>query len=172
VSSAVAGVYGTSYRVVLAAVGVASWSANVAAQRFGDAQRGIDDLHRLIRYAAGLAVVVAAVLLFALNPAVDFLLGRRVHLPLATVVAFAALVLPLMIANPITYFVVIGGHQRRLIACSVVAGAAAVLLYPPAIRAFGMTGGAMSSVAIEVLALTLFARAARRSHPQRMVVTA
>ncbi|MDQ4097634.1 MAG: hypothetical protein M3144_07185 [Actinomycetota bacterium] len=172
VSSAVAGVYGTLYRVVLAAVGVASWSANVAAQRFGDVERGIDDLRRLIRCAAGLAVVLAAGLLFTLSPAVELLLGRRVHLSPATVVAFSALVIPLIIANPITYFVVVGGHQRRLTSCSLVAGAAAVLLYPPAIRAFGMTGGALSSLAIEVLALALFARAALRSHHQRTVAAA
>jgi polysaccharide transporter, PST family len=164
VGSAVAGVYGTSYRVVLAAVGVASWSANVAAQRFRDAESGIDELRRLIRYAATVAVVVAGGLLLVLNPAVDFLLGRRADIPVAAVVAFAALAVPLMVANPITYFLVIRGRQRHLTTASLLVGAAALAMYPLGIAAFGMSGGAMSSLVIELLALALFARAALRAH--------
>jgi O-antigen/teichoic acid export membrane protein len=172
VGSAIAGVYGTAYRVVLAAVGVASWSANVAAQRFRDAERGIEDLRRLIRYAVALAVVVAAALLLTLEPAVNFLLGRTTDIPIAAALAFAALPIPLMVANPITYYLVINGRQRRLTTASLVAATAAVVMYPLAIGGFGMTGGAMSSLVIEVLALALFARAALHSREPRVEAAA
>jgi O-antigen/teichoic acid export membrane protein len=163
VGSAAAGVYGTCYRVVLSTVGLASWSANIAAKRLGDGRHRQAELVRLIRFTAISAIVVAFGLVVFLEPAVGLLLGRSVAIPTPALLALAALPVPLMITNPITYFVVIGGHQRQLAMAAAVAGAVAAVLYPFAIKAFGISGGALSALTVELLGLCLFARVARCS---------
>jgi len=161
VSTAVAGVYGTYYRAVLAMLSLASWSGAVVATRLGDETTGSANLRRLLWGLTTVSVPAAALLFVALPPVVSGLLGYQAVLPVTARLALALLPLPAMLINAVVFFLIIRSRQRRLAVASLVVGAIAACLYPVAIAEYGVTGAAVASLAIETIACALFLREAK-----------
>ncbi len=161
VSPATAGVYGTYYRVVLAVLSLASWSAAVVAKRLGDEATGRAHLRRLLWGLALVSVPVAGVLFAALPTLVSGLLGYQAELPVTARLALALLPLPAMLINALVFFLVIRGRQRRLTVVSLVVGTVAACAYPLAIVNYGVSGAAAASLVIETIACALFLRETR-----------
>jgi O-antigen/teichoic acid export membrane protein len=162
VSAAVAGIYGTYYRLVLAAVSLTSWSGGIVASRLHEETSGEGSLRRLIRGLVLIGVLAAPVLYFFLPLAVDTLLATETEISPVGRLALALVPIPAMVVNALVYFLVIKNEQQRLIRVGVTVALAAVVIYPLFITLFGFTGAAGASVIIETFACLLFANQARR----------
>lgn len=163
VSASTAGIYGTYYRLVLAAVSLASWSGGVLAKRLFDAKTGDDQLRRLLRALVAIGLLAAPFLYLLLPPVIETFLGSPAQLSHPTRLALALVPIPAMSINALVYFLVVREQQRRLTWVSVRVLAAAAAIYPVLIGFFGVAGAAGASLMIESLACVLFLREARRS---------
>lgn len=161
VGSAAAGVYGTYYRVVLAVVSLASWSAAVVARRLGEEATGGAHLRRLLWGLAIVSVPVAALTFVALPPVVSGLLGYPASIPVAARAALALLLIPTMAINALVLFLVVRGRQHRLTVAALLVGATAACAYPIGIATSGVTGAAAASLLIETIACAVFLREAK-----------
>jgi O-antigen/teichoic acid export membrane protein len=162
VSASAAGIYGTYYRLVLAAVSLASWSGGVLARRLFDAESGEDQLRRLLRALVAIGVVAAPVLYLLLPEVIGAFLGSPADLSRPTRLALALVPIPTMSINALVYFLVVRERQRRLTWVSLRVLVAAAALYPLLIGLFGVAGAAAASLVIESIALALFYREATR----------
>lgn len=163
VSASAAGIYGSYYRLVLAAVSLASWSGGVLAKRFFDEESGEDQLRRLLRALTVIGLVAAPFLYLLLPLVVQTFLGASAELSRPTRLALALVPIPTMSINALIYFLVVRERQRRLTWVSLRVLASAAVVYPLLIGVFGVAGAAAASLVLESLACVLFIREARRA---------
>lgn len=162
IGAAAAGAYAANYRIVLALIGLASWTCNIEARRLGDPASTTETLRRLLRWAVTASVLAALALAALLPLLVRVVLSPGQALPRSTSVLLALLVVPHVVAMPLTQLAILRHRQRDLARAMIIVGASAILLYPGLILEWGVTGAALASLLLETLGVALFARVVAR----------
>jgi O-antigen/teichoic acid export membrane protein len=148
---AAAGLYGTYFRVVLAAVGLVSWISALALRMFTEPDRMQTRVLWLERRLAGIAAAVSLVLIAA-GPWILKMLTHGGSLPSPAFVFLGLLPLPAILAAPLSRALIMNFRSRRLAWISVCLLGVACGLYLALIPLVGTSGAAFASLMVETLA--------------------
>jgi O-antigen/teichoic acid export membrane protein len=152
VGPAVAGVYGTAYRFVTTAVGLAGFIVATAAKRLGIADRAGERLVRV--QIVGYAFVSTVAVAVAIGPMTQLTAGRRLSNAAGFLLATA--VFPAVLALFFTQTTLLRGGRRSLMSSSLKVAAIAASLYPALIVWRGVEGAAVASVVVETAAAVFY----------------
>ncbi len=151
-AAAVAGIYGTYFRIVLVGVGLIKWITPLALPALADPNHMRASLMWLEQRLAGVAVA-ASVLCMVLGPWVLRVVTHGGVLPVATFLLLGLLPVPTVMSGPLVSGMVMSFRSQRLAWMSTCLLGVACCLYVGLIPPLGSTGAALGSLAVETFAL-------------------
>jgi O-antigen/teichoic acid export membrane protein len=165
-SAAVAGLYGTYFRLVLAAVGFFSWLTPLAFSSLSDwstLQSRIRWLERRLLVPA----LTVTVLLSLVGPVALRLLTHHGHLPVATILLVSALAIPTILSAPLGGALIMNDRSRALAQAALVVLVVSLVSYATLIPDLGSTGAALASFVGELVGLAWLWREVLVKPPRR-----
>jgi O-antigen/teichoic acid export membrane protein len=150
-SPVIAGVYGSYYRVVIAAVGMATWISPLAAGRFRRPTEVWGNSMELLKRLSWVAAVLAVLLLLT-GPQITKAITHGGVLPGPCTFFLSMLVIPTILSTPLAYALLMIRAEWALSKLSLIVMAVAVCVYPSAIALGGVSAVAAASLAVHLLA--------------------